>query len=73
MENEQNQSYAHLKNYFNGAMQDGTGIATEAGKLGYGMGATNNSILNKEEVTKWFKQGLTNLTAAVQEGNNQQQ
>ena len=52
-------------------MQNQTEITTEAGKLGYGMGMTD--ILDNDEVTKRFKQGMTDLAAAVQENHKQQQ
>ena len=69
--NEANQSYENLKVYFNRAMQNRTEITTEAGELGYGMGMMD--ILDDDEVTKRFKQGMTDLATAVQENHKQQQ
>ena len=61
--NEADQTYENLKTYFNQAMQNQAEITTKAGKLGYGMGMTD--ILDNNEVTKRFKQGMADLAAAV--------
>ena len=44
-------------------MQKCVEITTKAGKTGYGVGMID--ILNNNEVTKRFKQGMTDLAAAV--------
>jgi len=61
------QSYTNLKNYFDRADENRNEMQTEAGELGYGMGADEFFDAQEDDAaTKGFKESLTNLAAAVQ-------
>ena len=61
------QSYTNLKNYFDRADENRNEMQTEAGELGYGMGADEFFDAQEDDAaTRGFKESLTNLAAAVQ-------
>ena len=63
---QQDQSYNNLKAYFDQADKNRTEMQTEAGELGFGMGADGFFDAQEDnEPSKGFKESLTNLAAAV--------
>ena len=61
------QSYTNLKAYFDRADKNRTEMQTEAGELGFGIGAEEFFDAQEDNAaTKGFKESLTSLTAAVQ-------
>ena len=64
--------YTNLQVFLDTVEEQQREIQTKAGKLGFGMNIMNDANDN-DEVTKLFKQGLTNLASAVQINRQQHQ
>ena len=64
--------YTNLQVFLDTVEEQQREVQTKAGKLGFGMNIMNDANDN-DEVTKLFKQGLTNLASAVQTNRQQHQ